>query len=232
MQPIAIATGSGINLESLLDSIDAAVPFRDIPGLAEAEIPSHRYLFIHGKCGDVPVILQCGRLHFYQGLDYAAVTRPVDVLHDQNAAKVVFVNAAGALNPSMSCGDLVTADRVRLCRYTGWDATPAMAFTDFLVPGCDWTGTFQWVNGPSYETRAEIAALQNLKSAAVGMSTGPELVRCQELGMRGAVLACITNCCYKPQILTHQEVIAVAGRASSRIAAVLRQALPQIAAEP
>ncbi|MCX5771273.1 MAG: hypothetical protein NTZ09_13540, partial [Candidatus Hydrogenedentes bacterium] len=204
----------------------------DIPGLADAEIPGHHYQFIHGKCGGIPVILQCGRLHFYQGLDYAAVTRPVDVLRDAGVAKAVFVNAAGALNPSMCCGDLVCADRVRLCRYTGWDATPGMVFTDFLVPGCDWTGTYHWVHGPSYETRAEIAALQNLKSYAVGMSTAPDLVRCQELGMRGAVVACITNCCYKPQILTHQEVIAVAGRASSKIAAVVRQALPQITGEP
>ena len=232
MQPIAIATGSGINIESILDSIDKEIPFCHIPGLANAKIPGHRHLFIHGKCGDVPVILQCGRLHFYQGLDYAAVTRPIDTLHDQGAAKIIFLSAAGALDPSMSCGDLLAADRVRLCRYAGWDATPGMAFTDFLVPGCDWAGTLQWVHGPSYETRAEIAALQHLKSAAVAMSTAPELLRCQELGMRGAVVSCITNCCYKPQILTHEEVIAVAGRASARISALLRQILPKIAAEP
>lgn len=231
MQPIAIATGSGIRLESILDSVDKEVPFHDIPGLADPEIPGHRHLFIHGKCGDVPVILQCGRLHFYQGLDYAAVTRPVDALRDAGAAMVVFVNAAGALDPSMSCGDLLAVDRVRLCRYFGWNSTPGVAFTDFLVSGCDWTGTLQWVNGPSYETRAEIAALQNLKSTAVGMSTAPELVRCQELGMRGAVVSCIANCCYKPQILTHQEVIAVAGRASSKIASLLRQTLPKIATQ-
>lgn len=219
-------------LESVLDSIETVVPFDDIPGLSEAQLPGHRYEFIRGKCGDIPIILQCGRLHFYQGFDYAALTRPIDALHDAGAAKVVFVNAAGALDPSMSCGDLVAADRVRFWRYADWDATPGVTFTDFIVPGCDWTGTYQWVHGPSYETRAEIAALQNLKSSAVGMSTAPELFRCQELGMRGAVVSCITNCYYKPQVLTHQEVLSVAGRASARIAALLRQTLPDLAAEP
>jgi purine-nucleoside phosphorylase len=232
MQRIAIATGSGINLESLLDSVETVVPFKDIPGLSEAELPGHRHVFIHGKCGGIPVILQCGRLHFYQGLDYAAVTRTIDVLREWGVSRVIFVNAAGGLDPSMSCGDLLAVERVRLWRYTGWDATPGVAFTDFLVPGCDWTGTFQWVHGPSYETRTEIAALQHLKSSAVGMSTAPELLRCQELGIRGAVISCIANCCYRPQILTHQEVVSVAGRTSSRIGMLLRQFLPLLAAEP
>ncbi len=229
MQPIAIATGSGINLESIFDSVETVVSFKDVPGLSAAELPGHRYVFIQGRCGDLPVILQCGRLHFYQGFNYEDVTRPVDALREAGAAKIVFVNAAGALDPSMSCGDLVAAERVRLWRYAGWGATPGITFADFKVPGCDWTGTYQWVPGPSYETRAEIAALQGLKAAAVGMSTAPELIRCQELGMQGAIVSCITNCCYKPQKLTHQEVLTVAGRASARISSLLRNMLPHIA---
>lgn len=214
----------------MLDSVEREVAFRDVPELTTGDVPGHRHVFVHGACGGLPVIIQSGRLHFYEGLDYAGVTATCEYLHRHGVRKVIFINSAGGLNPSFSTGDLVAIDRVRLWRYRHWDATPGAAFTDFQVPGCDWTGTFQWVHGPSYETRAEIAALQNMKAAAVGMSTAPELVRCQELGIECAVVSCITNCCYKAQVLTHAEVIAAAQRASAKLAALLRPAIPAMAA--
>lgn len=230
VEPIAISAGSGIILEALLDRVEKEVPFGDIPGLGAGDVAGHRYVFVHGHCGEIPVIVQSGRVHFYEGMDFGGVTRTVEVLHGYGVRTVVFVNAAGGLDPAVSRGEVVGVDRVRLCRYAGWDATPGVLFPDFTVPGCDWTGTLHWIHGPSYETRAEIVALQGMKSMAVGMSTAPELARCQELGMRGAVVSCVTNCCWKPGALTHAEVTDTARRASARIASILRQALPGIAA--
>src|SRR5690606_10779916 len=43
-------------------------------------------------------------------------------------------------------------------------------------------GVYAWTGGPSYETRAEIAAFRRLGADAVGMSTVPESLQAAALG--------------------------------------------------
>jgi len=57
------------------------------------------------------------------------------------------------------------------------------------------------------------------------MSTAPELVRCNELGLQTAVVSCITNNCCDPQVLTHEHVLESAARASDKIVALLHDLL-------
>jgi len=219
---IGIVTGSGIVLDALLDHVESRREFDAFPGLAKGTVPGHDHTFVEGRCGDVRVILQCGRLHFYEGLSYEEVVRPVDVLRDLGAAVVLFTNAAGGLLPDLAPGDLVAANRVRLWPYAAWKVTPGILFPDFVPPGCIHTGTYQWVPGPSYETQAEIQAMHHIRCATVGMSTGPELLRCQELGMHGGVISCVTNNCCQPHKLTHDEVVTVAKQTSGKIAQLVR----------
>ena len=232
--PVGIVAGSGIDLRRLLDTVSEERPFSEFPELEQGVLrqgvatPCPRR-FVCGACGPYPIVLQCGRLHMYEGLDYEAVVRPVDVLHDLGVRSILFTNAAGGLVPGMAPGDLLAVDRVRLWRYRRWDATPGTLFPDFVAPDCDFTGGYQWVHGPCYETRAEIAALQNHRMAAVGMSTAPGLARCQELGIRAGVIACITNSCCHPHVLTHEEVTTVARRSSGKLARHIRSVLPVIA---
>lgn len=223
MHPIAVVSGSGLCLDSLLDTTEERVPFNRFPGLLQASVPGHSGEYLMGACAGTRIILQRGRLHFYEGLSYDAVVRTVDVLLELGARSVVFTNAVGGLLLGMRPGDLLAVDRVRLARYTGWPATPGTLVPDSSVPDCDFTGPMQWVPGPSYETRAEIAMFQHYHMAAVGMSTAPELMRAQELGMPAAVVSCVTNSCCRPAPLSHHEVVTAAGRASNRMAALLRR---------
>ena len=221
---IGIAAGSGIDLGSLLDEVHAEYPFHAWPGLAEGHVPGHACRFVEGNCGGLPVILQCGRLHLYEGFSFEEVVRTVDVLHELGARTVIFTNAAGGLRPEMRPGDLVAADVVRpwRCRLA---ALPESITPDFMVSGCDHVGAYHWMHGPCYETRAEVEALRRLSGATVGMSIAPELVRCQALGIRAAVVSCVTNVCGAGEALTHERVIETAGRSSSALCRVIRQAL-------
>ena len=79
-----------------------------------------------------------------------------------------------------------------------------------------------WVHGPCYETPAEIAALRRMSVCAVGMSAGPELARCRELGIPAAVVSCITNNCCERSTLTHDHVVQTARSASSALVALIR----------
>ena len=221
--------GSGLNLDELFDQITQTIPFAAIPGLETSSLPGHPSTFTFGTCAKQPIIVQAGRRHFYEGLTYAEVTRTVDYLHENGVNRIVFTNAAGGLILGMRPGDLLAVEKVKLARYHAWPETPGVLFTDFTVPGCDFTGDLQWVHGPNYETPAEIAFFKSQRVSAVGMSTAPELQRCQERGIQAAIVSCITNTCSPPQSLTHTQVVAIATQTSAKLVALLRNALPQIA---
>jgi len=230
--PLAVVSGSGIALDSLFDNIAERIPFEAVPGLPRGGVPGHAYEFIRGDCAGRPLILQCGRLHFYEGFDIETVARTVDVLRDFGARTVLFTAAAGGIKPEIGPGDIVGIEGIRLCWCLRWDATPGMLFPDFVLPGCDGYGIFQWVHGPCYETRAEIAAIQAIKADTVGMSVAPELARCRDLGLSAGLVACVANSCGRPGPLAHDEVVAVARRVSARLARLIRKWLSSLPNRP
>ena len=226
MTPVGIVAGSGIVLDGLFDRVAEEIRFPDTRGAGADAVAGHERKFIRGTCDGIPIVLQCGRFHFYEGLDEAAVVQTVDALKEFGVKTILFSCAAGGLKPEIAPGDFVAVDRMRLWRYRGWSVTPGMLFPDVVLPDCDFTGTYQWMHGPCYETHAEIAAVQRLGAEAIGMSTAPELARCQELGLRAAVIACITNAWGRAERITHQDVLAAARRASPKLTALIRRALP------
>ena len=229
---VAVVAGSGIDLRPLFSRIDRVASFDEIPGLSSAEVPGHVGQFMLGWADTTPLILQCGRRHLYEGCGMATVRGTVDALRDFGADTIVFTNAAGGLLPELEPGSLMAVDRVLTWPCKAWSGQPPSIAVNAVVPGCDCSGAYIWMHGPSYETRAEIRALRRLGAGAVGMSTAPEMSRARELGLRTAAVSCITNSCLTPQVLTHRHVLDIAGRTSSRLVEVLRNALPALTHSP
>ena len=226
---VAVVAGSGLSLTGILDTVHWEEPFEAFEGLSAASVAGHTGSFIAGVCGNVEVLLQQGRRHFYEGISFDAVTAPVRALASQGVTGILFTNAAGGLKPDFEPGTLMAVARLRTWPYRNWAARPEQVIPDWAAPGCDASGLYVWVHGPSYETRAEIGALQHLGGDAVGMSTAPEMAAAQALGIRTAAVSCITNNCCRMQHLTHDDVLSTARRASERLCALLRQALPEFA---
>jgi purine-nucleoside phosphorylase len=219
----AVVAGSGLALRGLFDAEPRQVAFEEIPGLARSGVAGHRGRFLIGACGGAPLALQEGRLHLYEGRSYEETTRTVDALASWGIRRLIFTNAAGGLRPDLTPGALLAVERVGLWPCRRWPGHPSRMRPDFLLEGLNARGSYLWVHGPSYETPAEIRAMQRLGHSAVGMSAAPELRRAQSLGLTAAVVSCVTNSCGAGGALTHEEVLRVASRASSRLTALLRE---------
>lgn len=220
LPPVAIVAGSGLDLMPVLDAVDGETSFANA-GVGAAGVAGHAGSFLFGRSGRRAVVLQQGRRHVYEDGAPGAAARTVDALHGFGVRTVVFTNAAGGLHPGMSPGSLASATEVITWPCRG-ARLPERLYPDIAVPGCDFSGVYVWVHGPSYETRAEIQLLRRIGGGMVGMSTAPELFRCKELGMRAAAVSCITNNCCVPGRLTHEHVLRTAARASRRLSSVLR----------
>lgn len=214
---IAIVAGSGISLRPLLDTVLEERPF-GLPGAPE--LAGHQRVFVRGQCAGQDIVLQLGRIHCYEGFTLDDVCSPVVQLHAMGAREIVFTNAVGALDPALRPGKLVGVSAMRAWPYRQWRG-PERVSPCTVIPGLDAGGEYWWMHGPCYETPAEIKALRGMGGTVVGMSTLPEVARAQALGMRTAVISCVTNACGAGP-LSHEEVVRTARASSERLCAVLR----------
>ena len=91
-------------------------------------------------------------------------------------------------------------------------------------------GVYAAVPGPSYETPAEIRYLRIIGADLVGMSTVPETIAANHMGMRVLGISCVTNMAagVLPRKLDHSEVLEIAERARGKLTRLLTKLLPRL----
>jgi len=203
----------------------------------------------------VPVIALQGRVHLYEGYAVADVAYPARVLGCLGIRQLIVTNAAGGINTEFKPGDLMLiTDHINL---TG--ANPLVGVNlDELGPRFpDMSeaydaamrsialdvgrkkgiplrqGIYIGLLGPSYETPAEIRMCRLLGADAVGMSTVPEVIVANHMGIPVLGISCITNMAagVLPRKLTHKEVLDTTERVRETFQSLLQWVIPQLAAE-
>lgn len=210
-----VVLGSGLG--DLADSIEveAAIDFHGLPHFPKATAMGHRGRFVCGKLRGVPVIVQQGRFHAYEGHSFDHITLPVRVMQSLGVRTLILTNAAGGLRPGMQVGDvMLIEDHINLLfgrslptyglpigEPSPADSTPH--YDRQLIQRAEkiggelservTRGVYLALSGPCYETRAEYRMVRNLGADAVGMSTVPEVLVARQAGLRVLAMSVISN---------------------------------------
>jgi purine-nucleoside phosphorylase len=176
----------------------------------------------------------------------------VRVLHQLGVQSIVITNAAGGINLAYSQGALVLiSDHINLQgsnpligvnddsfgpRFP--DMTEAYSASYRAIAhevarelGIELAeGVYAAVTGPSYETPAEIRYLRTIGADLVGMSTVPEVIVANHMGMRVLAISCVTNMAagVLPQKIVHLEVLETGRRVQNTLMRFLMGVLPRL----
>jgi purine-nucleoside phosphorylase len=103
----AVVLGSGLG--SFADQLSDAVkiPYEQIPHFARSTVEGHAGQLVLGEIDGVPVAVQQGRFHFYEGYEMEQVTFPMRAFGLMGIENVILTNAAGSLSTEMVPGSLM-----------------------------------------------------------------------------------------------------------------------------
>ncbi len=238
---LAIQLGSGFKRFAKSIKVDCEIPYDKIPGFPEAAVPGHEGSLIFGRIAKIPVAVLCGRAHFYEGYSMREITFPVRVMEAFGIETLLLTNAAGGINQGFKPGEFMQlTDHINLMGRNPLrgeqdkDGPPFLDMSQVYDPELNFLlanaarktglklqkGVYMAVSGPCYETPAEIRAFERLGADAIGMSTVPEAIVARHCGLRVAGVSCITNvaCIMASQKVSHEEVLAVGGKAAKEAA--------------
>ena len=130
----------GTGLGGLADKVETPdfVSYRDIPFWPNSTVLGHQGRLAVGQLFGMPVLVQQGRSHFYEGYSMAEVTLPIRVMQRLGVETLIVTNAAGAINPEYQPGDvMMITDHIGLMGMTGFTrcAVPEPRYVWAALPG-------------------------------------------------------------------------------------------------
>ena len=242
---IILGTGLGDLVNEI--EIDHVIPYSAIPNFPVSTVEGHTGQLIFGKMSGRIIVAMQGRFHYYEGYTMQQVAFPVRVMKLLGTELLILSNASGGVNPSFNIGDLmIIEDHINLMKdnpLIGQNEDslgprfPDMshAYSRELIEKVFAIaarhkitlkkGIYAAVSGPSFETPAEYHYIRTIGADAVGMSTIPEVIAARHMGLKCLAFSVITDLGIPGKIveLTHEDVIAAAGKVEPVMAAILKE---------
>jgi len=247
---LGLILGSGLGHYADTFQGKTVIPYEVLPNFRRSGIPGHPGNLILGEAEGIPAVALQGRIHLYEGYTMAEVAFPVRVLGELGIRQLIVTNAAGGIAPEFKPGDLMLiTDHINLMGgnpLTGSNIDELGPRFPDMSDAYDPTmreialraaaeggialreGIYVGLTGPAYETPAEIRMCGILGADAVGMSTVPEVIAANHMGIRVLGISCITNMAagILPRKLSHAEVMETASRVRERFISLLRRTIP------
>ncbi len=244
---IILGTGLGGLVKDI--KIEHEIDYGELPHFPLSTVESHHGKLIFGKIADKNVVAMQGRFHYYEGYSMQQITYPVRVMKFLGVKTLLVSNACGGMNPLYRRGDIMLmVDHINLLGDNPLigknEDELGPRFPDMSEPynlelikiAEDVAlknqvkvqkGVYVAVPGPNLETKAEYRFLRSIGADVVGMSTIPENIIANHMGMKVLGLSIITDECFpdslKPALL--EEIIAAANEAEPKMTLIMKEVI-------
>lgn len=250
--PVGIVLGTGLGALVKEINIEQEIDYADLPHFPLSTVESHQGKLIFGTVNGQKVVAMQGRFHYYEGYTMRQITYPIRVMKFLGTKTLLVSNACGGMNPGYRKGDLmIMVDHINLLGDNPLigqnedDLGPR--FPDMSEPYSlelikiaeevarennikVHKGVYVAVPGPNLETKAEYRFLRQTGADVVGMSTIPENIVANHMGMKVFGMSIITDECF-PETLKPvdvEEIIAAAMKAEPKMTLIMKELIKQI----
>jgi purine-nucleoside phosphorylase len=250
--PIGIILGTGLG--GLVKEIEVKhqINYEDLPHFPISTVESHHGKLIFGAINGKNVIAMQGRFHFYEGYSMQQITYPVRVMKFLGVETLLVSNACGGMNPQYKRGDvMIMADHINMLgdnpligknedelgprfpdmsepyNYELIELAEKIALENQIKVQ---KGVYVAVPGPNLETRAEYKFLRATGADVVGMSTIPENIVANHMGMKVLGISIVTDECFPDTLkpVNVEEIIATAMQAEPKMTLIMKELIKRL----
>ncbi len=247
---IILGTGLGGLVKEL--KIDYQFDYSELPHFPLSTVESHNGKLIFGTIDGKKVVAMQGRFHFYEGYSMQQITFPVRVMKFLGVKTLLVSNACGGMNPQYRRGDImIMIDHINLLgdnpligrnedelgpRFPDMSepynlelikiAENAALENKIKVQ----KGVYIAVPGPNLETKAEYRFLRATGADVVGMSTVPENIVANHMGMNVLGISIVTDECFPDSLkpVNVEEIIAAAMKAEPKMTLIMKEVVKKL----
>lgn len=239
----------GTGLGKLVDEITISyqLMYANIPNFPISTVEFHTGKLIFGQLNGRSVVAMQGRLHYYEGYDMAEITFPVRIMKMLGIQKLFLSNASGSLHPAIKKGDLaIIEDHISLLPdnplrgANNTDFGPrfpdmSRAYDAQMIQQSKSIATklgytmhqaiYVAAPGPNLETRAEYRYMRIIGGDIVGMSTVPEVIVANHMGLPVCAISVVTDEGFHADLppVSLAEIVAVASEAEPKLTMLLKE---------
>jgi len=248
---LGIVLGSGLghfcdNLEGI------SIKYTDIPHFPKSTVEGHKGELLFCKIEGKNCAIMQGRFHFYEGYNMQESTYPVKIFKKLGVKNLILTNASGAMHKEINVGDIILIkDHINFMgtnpligknddtlgtRFPDMSECYSVALREIALNSAKEMnlalkqGIYLATTGPSYETPSEVRAYRMLGADVVGMSSAPEAIVANYLGINVLCLSLATN--YAAGVTdnkpNHAEVLEIGKKSAEKLTALVRKIILKI----
>lgn len=250
--PIGIILGTGLGGLVNEINIEHQIEYCKIPHFPLSTVESHSGKLLFGSISNKKVVVMQGRFHLYEGYSIKQITYPVRLMKFLGVKTLLISNACGGLNYDYRKGDLmIIEDHINLLgdnpligknedelgpRFPDMSEPYSKELINLALKIASeknikvHKGVYVAVPGPNLETKAEYRFLKNAGADVVGMSTIPECIVANHMGMKVFGISIITDECFPDNLkpVSLEEIIEVAKNAEPKMTSLFVELIKRI----
>ncbi len=250
--PIGIILGTGLGGLVKEIKVEHEIDYAELPHFPLSTVESHHGKLIFGKLGGKKVVAMQGRFHFYEGYTMQQITYPVRVMKFLGVETLLVSNACGGMNPLFKRGDvMIMDDHINLLGDNPLigknEDELGPRFPDMSEPYNKeliklaeevalenkikvQRGVYVAVPGPNLETRSEYRFLRIAGADVVGMSTVPENIVANHMGIKVLGFSIITDECFPESLrpVDVAEIIETAMKAEPKMTLIMKEVVKRL----